>query len=320
MPVKALAAVVLLPLMLLAGGVAVATQQSSSAACWTAPATEDAGSASLDSAQVANARIIVSVAVQRSLPPRAAVIAVATAWQESRLRNLRHGDRDSLGLFQQRPSQGWGTPAEILDPVAASGRFYERLAHVPGWEGLALTDAAQAVQRSAFPDAYARWETLAQGLIAAYAPDAFASLPCAHEDPTARGDESGPLAPEQMGLDGLTPRTRATRNAIMSAFGVRDIGGYCPGGCRTGHIPGSDHYTGHAIDVMLTPMTAANRALGDQIAAWLVANEIALWVKYVIWYDRIWTPSAGWHAYVHPSGDTTSPTLAHRDHVHVSIE
>ncbi len=97
-------------------------------------------------------------------------IAVATAMQESTLRNLGHlgadNDHDSLGLFQQRPSQGWGTPEQILNPRYAAGKFYERLVEVEGWQTMPLTQAAQAVQRSAFPDAYAKWQPEAQQLVA----------------------------------------------------------------------------------------------------------------------------------------------------------
>jgi cell wall-associated NlpC family hydrolase len=88
--------------------------------------------------------------------------------QESDLQNLDYGDRDSLGLFQQRPSQGWGTPAQILNPTYAAGQFYKQLLHVPGWRSMSTTDAAQAVQRSAYPDAYAKWQAQAQTLAAEY--------------------------------------------------------------------------------------------------------------------------------------------------------
>jgi len=100
------------------------------------------------------------------MPPRAWVIAIATALQESTLLNLDYGDRDSLGLFQQRPSQGWGTPEQIMDPEYAATRFYEAFADkvmrsTPGWESQPLTELAQVVQRSGFPTAYAKWELMA---------------------------------------------------------------------------------------------------------------------------------------------------------------
>ena len=109
-----------------------------------------------DAEQLANARTIVSVGAERRIPPRGQVIALATAMQESTLRNLAGGDRDSIGLFQQRPSQGWGTPAQISNPVYAAGKFYDKLATISGWQSMPLTEAAQAVQGSAYPDAYAK--------------------------------------------------------------------------------------------------------------------------------------------------------------------
>jgi hypothetical protein len=122
--------------------------------------------------QVGNARTIAQVGYERGLPERAVVIALATAMQESRLRNLDYGDRDSLGLFQQRPSQGWGTPAQVQDPVYAAGKFYDGLVQVPGWDSRRLTEAADAVQRSAFPEAYQKHEGMAVELVAALDLDA----------------------------------------------------------------------------------------------------------------------------------------------------
>jgi cell wall-associated NlpC family hydrolase len=99
------------------------------------------------------------------VPAPGETIAVATALQESGLRNLTFGDRDSLGLFQQRPSQGWGTPAQILNPTHAAHSFYTHLLATSGWRGMTTTQAAQAVQHSATPDAYQRWQPLAQALV-----------------------------------------------------------------------------------------------------------------------------------------------------------
>jgi cell wall-associated NlpC family hydrolase len=120
--------------------------------------------------QVPNAETVQATGVAMGVPARGQVVALATALQESGLRNLTYGDRDSLGLFQQRPSQGWGTAAQILDPVYASTRFYEALQAVSGWQSLTVAQAAQAVQRSAVPDAYGTWEPLATALQAAIAP------------------------------------------------------------------------------------------------------------------------------------------------------
>ena len=127
----------------------------------------DGSSVTLTTEQVENARMIAAVAQSRGLPDRALVIALATAQQESRLRNLAYGDRDSLGLFQQRPSQGWGSEAQVQDPNYAAGIFFDRLIEVPGWESGRLTEVAQAVQRSGFPEAYQQWEPMATELTAA---------------------------------------------------------------------------------------------------------------------------------------------------------
>src|SRR5664280_3887022 len=128
--------------------------------------------------QSANAATITALALKRGLPARAATIANATAIQESKLRNIRFGDRDSLGLFQQRPSQGWGTVEQILDPVYASGKFYDALLEVPGWQDMSLTQAAQAVQYSGYPDAYAKWEPQATTLARALGGSVTVELGC----------------------------------------------------------------------------------------------------------------------------------------------
>lgn len=107
-----------------------------------------------DDGQVDNAAIIAQVGVDMQMPRRAVVVALATAMQESGLRNLDYGDRDSLGLFQQRPSQGWGTARQVRDPEYASRKFYQALRNVDGWQRMRVTEAAQAVQRSAYPEAY----------------------------------------------------------------------------------------------------------------------------------------------------------------------
>ncbi len=123
----------------------------------------------LSEEQVSNAAVIIQVGKELQVPPRGWVIAVATAMQESKLRNLHNlgkkNDHDSLGLFQQRPSQGWGTEAQLIDPRYSSTKFYKKLLVVKDWQDMRLTEAAQAVQRSAFPGAYQKWEPLATRLV-----------------------------------------------------------------------------------------------------------------------------------------------------------
>jgi hypothetical protein len=143
----------------------------------------------LTTAQAANAATIAAVARSRGLPQQATVIALATAQQESRIRNLDYGDRDSLGLFQQRPSQGWGSEAQVQDPVYATGKFLDGLVEVPGWETGRLTEVAQRVQRSGFPEAYQQWSGMAQTLTTALLADAPAQLSCTF----TRADAAGPV-------------------------------------------------------------------------------------------------------------------------------
>lgn len=125
----------------------------------------------------ANAAIIVAVGRREHVPDYGIVIALAAAMQESGLRNLDHGDEDSLGLFQQRPSSGWGSPAQIMNPASAAMAFYggvnnpnrgrtRGLLDIPGWQSMSLTQAAQAVQISAYPNAYAAWESTARAWLA----------------------------------------------------------------------------------------------------------------------------------------------------------
>ncbi|MEW2620899.1 C40 family peptidase [Streptomyces sp. NPDC048106] len=123
----------------------------------------------LPAEQVPNAQTIVAAGLSLDVPKKGQIIALATAMQESRLRNLAYGDRDSLGLFQQRPSQGWGSAEQIRDPTYASEQFYKHLLKVSGWQQMTVTQAAQAVQKSGLPDAYAQWEQLATALQAAIA-------------------------------------------------------------------------------------------------------------------------------------------------------
>ncbi|RCK68627.1 hypothetical protein DT076_15500 [Desertihabitans brevis] len=123
--------------------------------------------------------IITGVSVRRGLAPRAASIAMATVYQETDIRNLDWGDRDSVGLFQQRPSQGWGTVEEILDPHYATGRFYDALVQVDGWESGDINDVAQAVQRSGYPEAYRDHEADGRVLASVFTGHSPAGLRCA---------------------------------------------------------------------------------------------------------------------------------------------
>ena len=190
LPVAGLAAFMVI---VLAGGLLVAYQfvpggdeGAESGTCEAGTGTGPSGdapqtSAELDEVQRQTAATIIGVAKGMAVPPRGWVVALATAMQESQMGTVGMDvavDHDSLGVFQQRPSQGWGSPAEVRDPVYATRTFLERLLAVPGWDTMPVTQAAQIVQRSAFPNAYAKWESLANSLVADLAGVAGAIQEC----------------------------------------------------------------------------------------------------------------------------------------------
>ncbi|MFY1595758.1 hypothetical protein [Micromonospora sp. WMMD737] len=160
------------------------------------------GRVALDPDQMANAATIAAIGIQRKMPERAVVVALATAYQESGLRNLAGGDRDSVGLFQQRPSQGWGTPEQIRDPRYAARKFYAGLKKVRGWEQMRVTDAAQKVQRSAFPEAYEKWADESEVLTRALLGHATGAVACTvGRDPAMRGEAAATALTRGLSLD-----------------------------------------------------------------------------------------------------------------------
>lgn len=183
----ALTAVVLLLAVVGAGIWLVRQTGAADTASNRCVAETDGTSWELSAAQADNAALIAVTSMQRGMPARAATIGLATALQESRLINIDYGDRDSVGLFQQRPSQGWGTVEQIMDPVYSTGKFYDGLADVAGYTDMAVTEAAQAVQRSAFPDAYAQHEPRARAWASALTGWSTATLTCDLSTPEQPG-------------------------------------------------------------------------------------------------------------------------------------
>lgn len=275
----------------------------------------DGHSVTLDPEQAEHAGLIVAVAVSRGLPARAASIALATAYQESDLRNLDRGDRDSLGLFQQRPSQGWGSAEQVQDPAYATNAFYDALVEVDGYESMEITVAAQAVQRSAFPEAYADHERDARTLASALTGNSRAGFAC------RLGGEPD-ASDSRLVNTGLTSRAERVRGEVAELFG-QPLGGFAPEGVSTGHMEGSAHYEGRAIDVFVRPVNATNKVRGWAIAQWLVSQADRLGVKTVIFDDRIWTAGRrsddGWRDYDPPERSGDPAILEHRDHVHVDV-
>jgi hypothetical protein len=269
----------------------------------------------VDTEQAENAATIAAVAVRRGLPARAVSIAIATAFQESKLRNLDHGDRDSLGLFQQRPSQGWGTPEQVMDPYYATNKFYDALEKVDGYRDMRITEAAQRVQRSAYPEAYEEHAPGARALASALTGYSEAKLTCVVD--------STDFTREKVRGNGLTPRADVVRRELEKAFGDLALGGFAPGGVRTGHMPGSAHYDGRAVDVFVRPVTPANKRRGWVIAQYLVAHAKRLGVEHVIFDDRVWASGRrseqGWRDYDPPARSGDRAVLEHRDHVHLDV-
>jgi hypothetical protein len=153
-------------------------------------ATAGGSSTTITLEQAHYASIIAGLSVKRDLPPRAASIALATAYQESDIRNLDYGDRDSVGLFQQRPSQGWGTEEQLRDPHYATARFYSALVKIRNWQTRDINDVAQAVQISGHPEAYRDHETDARVLastLTGQSPAGFTCLDRTGADGDAKG-------------------------------------------------------------------------------------------------------------------------------------
>ena len=167
--------------------------------------------------QADNAAVIAAVGGKLGMPGHAVTVAIATALQESGLRNLAGGDRDSVGLFQQRPSQGWGTAERIADPVYAATAFYRRLRQQPDWTTMEVTEAAQLVQRSAAPTAYAQWEPRARATAAALTGEDDASISCHDLVPGPPASALVTAATRELGTAALSgPQSPARGRAIAA--------------------------------------------------------------------------------------------------------
>ncbi|MGI5339859.1 hypothetical protein ACQEVS_21935 [Streptomyces sp. CA-181903] len=247
----------------------------------------DGESYSIDPEQAGNASAITAVGTTRGLPERAVTIALATAMQESGLRNIHHGDRDSQGLFQQRPTQGWGTARQITDPVYASGSFYEHLVQVPGYSRLPLTVAAQKVQRSGFPQAYAKHEPGASLLAAALTGRAPAAFSCATSPSDGKPGDPAALRAKlrrDFGAEVLPAAETAGRQGAAAS--------------RTVTVPARPVPTAATDD--------GPRRRGWELASWAVANAAELRITRVAFDGRVWTAEesrAGWRTETGRAGE-----------------
>jgi hypothetical protein len=209
--------------------------------------------AQLDLEQGRWAALIAAVAQRRGLPPRATTIALATAFQESKMHNIDYGDRDSVGLFQQRPSQGWGSTEQIMDPHHSIGAFYDALIRIDDYESMVINDAAQLVQRSGFPRAYAQHEDYARALASSLRGYSPAKFTC---QVNPRGSGS----------------TTAVVDDVARAFGDITVN-------REGD-DASYPLSGRAADV---------KARGWAIAHYLVGQASTLGISRVSFDNRTWT-------------------------------
>ncbi|MGY5763775.1 hypothetical protein ACXET9_01070 [Brachybacterium sp. DNPG3] len=223
--------------------------------------------------RVANAALISAVAVDRGLPPRAASIALTTAYQESQLINIDYGDRDSLGLFQQRPSQGWGSEEEILDPVYSANAFYDALVAIDGYESGDINDVAQQVQRSGYPEAYRDHETEGRIYASALTGQSGANLLCTLE---ATGTAASPEAVRSE-LERQFPRLTEAGTLTTSLVGAAEA---APA------VPSTAGPTALVIDA------SGDQQLGWTIANWAVAQAADAGVVQVSYQGRVWDRSA----------------------------
>lgn len=205
--------------------------------------------------QSANAATIAAVALRRHLPERAVTIAYATAMQESHLRNVEKGDRDSVGLFQQRPSQGWGTADQLKDPAYAASKFFSALVKVKNYDDMPVHEAAQRVQRSADGSAYAQHETDAKILAAAYTGRPPAAVRCWYP-PNKRKKHA---------------QVREATAALLATLDRRD----------PGHTSTADS------------LTTSNSRTGWTMAVWMVSHAHTYGLREIRYAGRHWRVSDG---------------------------
>ena len=230
----------------------------------------------LDAQQAQIAATIAGVAHHRGMPPRALTVAYATAMQETHLHDPYSGDLDSVGVFQQRPSQGWGPASKLVDPVYASTRFFRALAGVHGYQQMPVYEAAQAVQHSADGYAYAQYQTLAAHLTTAFTGSSPRAVWCWPAPQTAGGAELAPA-----------------RRAIVRAFGPLSASRASSGG-----------------DAPALLVQAPQAGLGWSVAAWLVTHAGRYRLHDVRYAGFRWPAPAGRTGWVRDAGAPAGSVFA----------
>ena len=280
----------------------------------------------LDVDQIEVAATTIAEGKALGIPERGWIVALAAAGAESGIRNLAGGDRDSVGPWQMRPSTGWGTVAEIRNVPLAARAFYGKADHtnnpgltdIRGWEQMTIAQAAQAVERSAFPDAYTRWEAAARSIVEQLAgvdaSSTGAGAGCTSNVSDLEGDCPVTKLPAE---SVLTPDALLVLRCVKQAFPSIDTIGTYPG-----HSPDESR----AVDVMIPDYESPGGVtLGTSIAAWVRQHAAELGVDYVIWREQIWSGargSEGWRQCGTAEATCYSgpdDSAGHRDHVHVSV-
>jgi hypothetical protein len=255
---------------------------------------------SFDPEQLLNASIIADVAMRRGLPQQAVVVGLATAQQESKLRNLDYGDLDSVGLFQQRPSQGWGTSQQILDPVYSSGKFFDALVRVRSWQTLTVAAAAQAVQRSGFPEAYASWQQLGTALGAALTGATASQLTCrlGHAGVDVKGHPGSGATSLTAAVGTLTAELASDLQVTSPVIGAQ--------GTKSATIT----VLGLGLDAKGSDATAIHRTA--TVSAWALAHA-PVGITRVVVGDQEWRPDRdGWQHTAAAAAGTVVMTVAAR--------
>ena len=224
-----------------------------------------------DLEQMQNASTIAAVGVKLGVPSFGIEVAEATALQESKLYNLSGGDRDSLGLFQQRPSEGWGTASQIMDTTYSSTAFYHALTQVANWQSLPLTVAAQDVQHSAYPDAYANHEQEAGVLTSVFTGTAGDGLTCTLDGPT--------FSPQATDSSGLTTQGEAVVADAEKQWGTATVQD-AAGGAHSFALALPDSLSG-----------SAETERGWAYANWAVSKAEALGITQVGFDGKTWSSS-----------------------------
>ena len=260
---------------------------------YCAAVSPDGARRTLTPDQAQNAALIANIAVTRGLPDHAATVAIATAMQESRLTNLDYGDLDSLGLFQQRPSQGWGTAEQVSDMTYAANIFYDHLLQVPDWETIPVEDAAQEVQRSGYPELYATWDAMARAWASGLTGERSAGGPCAVEPATSSD------------ADGLVAAISATLPNVKVS--VMPLNG------KTGTNNGAATNTASTTLTITLPdgLSADNRTrLCWQTAGWLVTQAHQYGIDALHADGMDWNRRAGTWTGTETAEQTVTVTLA----------